>query len=99
MHLSADVPSVDKSKKKKRLDDLLSGLHSSKGTAVPEKKESPMDNLFRKATEGMTDLNKIQEMLLPLGANPADAKVQKWSIPPKKMSLSLGGVSHQRIQM
>ena len=37
-----------------------------------------MDSLFKKATEGMTDLNKLQEMLMPLGANPADAKVQKW---------------------
>merc|ERR1719336_1613201 len=62
------------SKKKKRLDDLLGGLHS-KASAAPEKKEkeSAMDSLFRKATEGMTDLNKLQEMLMPLGA-----KVQKW---------------------
>merc|ERR1719419_1118026 len=74
----SDAPTDDKSKKKKRLDDLLSGLHSSKGTAVPEKKESPMDSLFKKATEGVTDLTKLQEMLGPLGGNPADAKVQKW---------------------
>merc|ERR1719336_2311182 len=54
-----DAPTDDKSKKKKRLDDLLGGLHASKGTAVPEKKESAMDSLFKKATEGMTDLNKL----------------------------------------
>ena len=74
-----DAQTDDKSKKKKRLDDLLGGLHS-KASAAPEKKEkeSAMDSLFRKATEGMTDLNKLQEMLMPLGANPADAKVQKW---------------------
>merc|ERR550539_455519 len=77
----SDAPADDKSKKKKRLDDLLSGLHAGKGNNVPEKKESPMDSLLRKATEGMTgmtDLNKLQEMLGPLGGNPADAKVQKW---------------------
>merc|ERR1719192_229206 len=79
-----DAPTDDKSKKKKRLDDLLSGLHAGKGNntaAVPDKKESAMDSLLRKATEGMTgmtDLNKLQEMLGPLGGNPADAKVQKW---------------------
>merc|ERR1719336_100914 len=67
------------SKKKKRLDDLLGGLHS-KASAAPEKKEkeSAMDSLFKKATEGVTDLTKLQEMLGPLGGNPADAKVQKW---------------------
>merc|ERR550539_1584898 len=80
----SDAPADDKSKKKKRLDDLLSGLHAGKGNnsaPVPEKKESAMDSLLRKATEGMTgmtDLNKLQEMLGPLGGNPADAKVQKW---------------------
>merc|ERR1719509_503007 len=37
-----------------------------------------MDSLFRRATEGGTDLTKLQEMLGPLGGNPADAKVQKW---------------------
>merc|ERR1719341_963081 len=78
-----DAPVDSKSKKKKRLDDLLGGLHASKGEKVPEKtKETSMDALFKKATEGMTsgmtDLNKLQEMLMPLGANPADAKVQKW---------------------
>merc|ERR1719192_1424054 len=79
-----DAPTDDKSKKKKRLDDLLSGLHAGKGNnsaPAPEKKESAMDSLLRKATEGMTgmtDLNKLQEMLGPLGGNPADAKVQKW---------------------
>lgn len=71
----ADAPADDKSKKKKRLDDLLSGLHAGKGNSVPEKKESPMDSLFRKATESATDLNKLQEMLGPLGGNPGDAKV------------------------
>merc|ERR1719450_785704 len=58
-----DAPTDDKSKKKKRLDDLLSGLHAGKGNNVPEKKESAMDSLLRKATEGMTgmtDLNKLQ---------------------------------------
>merc|ERR1719206_1160072 len=74
----SDAPADDKSKKKKRLDDLLSGLHAGKGNSVPEKKESPMDSLFKKATEGVTDLTKLQEMLGPLGGNPADAKVQKW---------------------
>merc|ERR1719336_969062 len=52
-----DAPTDDKSKKKKRLDDLLSGLHAGKGNnsaPVPEKKESAMDSLLRKATEGMT---------------------------------------------
>lgn len=71
----ADAPADDKSKKKKRLDDLLSGLHAGKGNSFPEKKESPMDSLFRKATESATDLNKLQEMLGPLGGNPSDAKV------------------------
>merc|ERR1719228_2429564 len=75
----SDAPADDKSKKKKRLDDLLSGLHAGKGTAIPEKKESAMDSIFRRATEGgHTDLTKLQEMLGPLGGNPADAKVQKW---------------------
>ncbi len=75
MQLS-DAPADDKSKKKKRLDDLLSGLHAGKGNAIPEKKESPtMDSLFKKATESVTDLTKLQEMLGPLGGNPADAKV------------------------
>merc|ERR1719483_1588024 len=75
----SDAPPDDKSKKKKRLDDLLSGLHAGKGNSVPDKKESPMDTLFKKATEGqMTDLTKLQEMLGPLSGNPADAKVQKW---------------------
>merc|ERR550539_667174 len=74
----SDAPADDKSKKKKRLDDLLSGLHAGKGNSVPEKKESPMDSLLKKATEGVTDLTKLQEMLGPLGGNPADAKVQKW---------------------
>merc|ERR1719334_512386 len=75
----SDAPADDKSKKKKRLDDLLSGLHAGKGTAIPEKKESAMDSLFRKATEGgNTDLTKLQEMLGPLGGNPADAKKKKW---------------------
>merc|ERR1711892_1402876 len=59
----SDAPEDDKSKKKKRLDDLLSGLHAGKGNSVPEKKESPMDSLFKKATEGVTDLTKLQEML------------------------------------
>merc|ERR1719334_1265126 len=45
----SDAPADDKSKKKKRLDDLLSGLHAGKGNSVPEKKESPMDSLFKKA--------------------------------------------------
>ena len=81
----ADAPADDKSKKKKRLDDLLSGLHAGKGNSVPpeaaatesatNKKESPMDTLFKKATESATDLNKLQEMLGPLGGNPGDAKV------------------------
>jgi hypothetical protein len=72
----SDAPADDKSKKKKRLDDLLSGLHAGKGNAIPEKKESPtMDSLFKKATESVTDLTKLQEMLGPLGGNPADAKV------------------------
>merc|ERR1719319_386525 len=74
----SDAPADDKSKKKKRLDDLLGGLHASKGASVPENKESAMDSLFRRATEGGTDLTKLQEMLGPLGGNPADAKVQKW---------------------
>ena len=34
-----------------------------------------MDSLFKKATESVTDLTKLQEMLGPLGGNPADAKV------------------------
>ena len=57
-----DAQTDDKSKKKKRLDDLLGGLHS-KASAAPEKKEkeSAMDSLFRKATEGMTDLNKLHK--------------------------------------
>merc|ERR1719350_2205131 len=63
----SDAPADDKSKKKKRLDDLLGGLHASKGAAVPEQKESAMDSLFRRATEGGTDLTKLQEMLGPLG--------------------------------
>merc|ERR1719350_702596 len=78
----SDAPADDKSKKKKRLDDLLGTLHAGKGTAVPEKPESAMDTLFRNAREaglpGGTDLTKLQEMLGPLGGNPADAKVQKW---------------------
>jgi len=75
----SDAPPDDKSKKKKRLDDLLSGLHAGKGNTVPEK-DSAVDSLFKKtATEAqMTDLNKLQEVLGHLGGNPADAKVQKW---------------------
>merc|ERR1711892_659151 len=75
----SDAPPDDKSKKKKRLDDLLSGLHAGKGNTVPEK-DSAVDSLFKMtATEAqMTDLNKLQEVLGHLGGNPADAKVQKW---------------------
>merc|ERR550532_1045271 len=36
-----DAPTDDKSKKKKRLDDLLSGLHAGKGTNTPAAPESP----------------------------------------------------------
>ena len=72
----SDAPADDKSKKKKRLDDLLSGLHAGKGNSLPEKKDSPMDNLIKKSAESSrTDLNKLQEMLGPLGGNPGDAKV------------------------
>ena len=73
----SDAPADDKSKKKKRLDDLLSGLHAGKGNSLPEKKDSPMDNLMKKSAESSrTDLNKLQEMLGPLGGNPGDAKVR-----------------------
>ena len=78
----SDAPADDKSKKKKRLDDLLSGLHAGKGASVPEKAESVMDTLFRNSREaglpGGTDLTKLKEMWGPLGGNPADANVQKW---------------------
>lgn len=76
----SDAPADDKSKKKKRLDDLLSGLHAGKGNSLPEKKGSPMEvsmeTMMKKSAESSrTDLNKLQEMLGPLGGNPGDAKV------------------------
>merc|ERR1719208_211067 len=61
-----DAPTDDKSKKKKRLDDLLSGLHAGKGNSVPEKKDSAqvesVDSMLKKTGESSTDLNKLQEM-------------------------------------
>jgi hypothetical protein len=65
----------DKSKKKKHLDYPLSRLHSGKGNSIGDSFFSGgTDSLFRKATESADDLNKLQEMLGPLGGNPGDAK-------------------------
>ena len=82
----ADTPTDDKSKKKKRLDDLLSGLHAGKGTSLLDKPSASSlsshgHSLLKKdgkESGKVPDLTKLQEMLSPLSTSPADSKVQQW---------------------
>ena len=83
----SDGTNADKSKKKKRLDDIMFGLGASKGLALGKDKEdasasktvSPGQSLLKKVTDGKSgsELNNLQDLLGPPGS-PADAKVQKW---------------------
>eukprot|EP00095_Tigriopus_kingsejongensis_P007073 maker-scaffold912_size81766-snap-gene-0.16 protein:Tk07073 transcript:maker-scaffold912_size81766-snap-gene-0.16-mRNA-1 annotation:"hypothetical protein DAPPUDRAFT_319863" len=81
----ADEKSDDKSKKKKRLDDIMFGLGAAKGLNLDKEeaaaaaaaaagiKASAGSSLLKKDADKVSDLSKLQEML-----GPADAKVQKW---------------------
>ena len=42
-----------------------------------------MESMMKKSSESRTDLNKLQEMLGPLGGNPGDAKVNYFILIPK----------------
>ena len=76
----------DKSKKKKRLDDIMLGLGAAKGVTL-EKEEggggqvAPGQSLLKRADGGsvgrIPDLNKLQD-LLGRPDSPSEAKVQKW---------------------
>merc|ERR1712223_217978 len=73
----------DKSKKKKRLDDIMFGLGAAKGVTL-EKDEpvAPGQSLLLKRADGgsvgrIPDLNKLQD-LLGRPDSPSEAKVQKW---------------------
>jgi hypothetical protein len=75
----SDESHDDKTKKKKRLDDIMFGLGAAKGLNLDGKESgaSPSSqSLLRKdpKDQRMPDLNKLQEML----GVPTDAKVQKW---------------------
>ena len=83
LQLSDNQPD-DKSKKKKRLDDIMFGLGAAKGVqleaaaaaaaAAAAKQGDEAAQTLLKSNLGKTaDLSKLQEML-----GPADAKVQKW---------------------
>ena len=72
----------DKSKKKKRLDDIMFGLGAAKGVTL-EKDEpvAPGQSLLKKATDPSSvgkipDLNKLQD-LLGRPDSPSEAKVNK----------------------
>ena len=79
----SDGTTEDKSKKKKRLDDIMFGLGAAKGvTLEKDKKEeagvAPGQSLLKKDAVGrVTDLNKLQD-LLGRPDSPSEGKVQKW---------------------
>ena len=85
LQLSDNQPD-DKSKKKKRLDDIMFGLGAAKGVqleaaakaaaaaaAAKQGDEAAAQSLLKRDLGKTADLSKLQEML-----GPADAKVQKW---------------------
>ena len=49
--------------------------------------EASMESMMKKSSESRTDLNKLQEMLGPLGGNPGDAKVNYFILIPKSLML------------
>merc|ERR1712223_1520104 len=73
----------DKSKKKKRLDDIMFGLGAAKGVTLEKDEQvAPGQSLLKKATDPSSvgkipDLNKLQD-LLGRPDSPSEAKVQKW---------------------
>ncbi len=73
--------SEDKTKKKKRLDDIMFGLGAAKGVNLDkEDKVQPGQSLLKKDATSMSkipDLNKLQD-LLGRPDSPSEAKVQKW---------------------
>ena len=67
----ADEAGDDKTKKKKRLDDIMFGLGAAKGVKLD--KAGNKEEAGNKQDK-MPDLSKLQEML----GGPTDSKVQKW---------------------
>ena len=49
--------------------------------------EASMESMMKKSSESRTDLNKLQEMLGPLGGNPGDAKVNYFILITKSLML------------
>ena len=81
----SDGTNADKSKKKKRLDDIMFGLGAAKGMSFDKEKKSASgdvtvgQSLLKKgdqAKPSANELNKLQDLLYP--GSPADVKVQKW---------------------
>ena len=75
----ADGTTEDKSKKKKRLDDIMFGLGAAKGVALEKDEVPPGSSLLKKegSAQGKPDLSKLQD-LLGRPDSPSEAKVQKW---------------------
>ena len=75
----ADGTTEDKSKKKKRLDDIMFGLGAAKGVALEKDEVPPGSSLLKskEGTPGKPDLSKLQD-LLGRPDSPSEAKVQKW---------------------
>ena len=76
--------SEDKTKKKKRLDDIMLGLGAAKGVTLEKEEGQAAANqgqsLLKKGADSMSripDLNKLQD-LLGRPDSPSEAKVQKW---------------------
>ena len=75
----AEGTSEDKTKKKKRLDDIMAGLGAAKGVDLEKEGQvAPGQSLLKKdSVSRIPDLNKLQD-LLGRPDSPSEAKVQKW---------------------
>ena len=78
----ADGTTEDKSKKKKRLDDIMFGLGAAKGVTLekdePQGGVAPGQSLLKKGADSVgkiPDLNKLQD-LLGRPDSPSEAKVK-----------------------